>query len=137
MILKDFPASLRQRVRLNINHIKKQPFMVKIIFQYALWTLAALLLGIGYMWMILGSAPEQTDIWSFLVSRLHLWGLMHIGLAIGAIVATFFILLDAFYLKKKWASSGSLFSLRATTLLLIFVFVGTLHYLLEKIWDVI
>jgi Mg2+/Co2+ transporter CorB len=62
---------------------------------------------------------------------------MHIGLAIGAIVATFFILLDAFYLKKKWASSNSLFSLRATALLLIFVVVGTLHYLLEKIWDVI
>jgi hypothetical protein len=27
--------------------------------------------------------------------------------------------------------------LRATALLLIFVVVGTLHYLLEKIWDVI
>lgn len=111
--------------------------MAKVIFHYVLWTLAALILGVGYMWMILGPAPEETDLLSFLFSRLQLWGLMHIGLAIGAIVAALFILFDSLYLKKKCAPSSPKFSVRAIALFLIFLLVGAVHYLLEKPLDLI
>lgn len=105
--------------------------------EYLLWTAAALLLGVGYMHLILGSAPEQTNSLSFLIAKIYFFALLYVGGIVGSILAVLFILVDIFYLKRKWQSSTHFFAIRAISMLFILVVVATLHYLLEKTFDVI
>ncbi|WP_319381730.1 hypothetical protein [Thiomicrorhabdus sp.] len=111
--------------------------MLKRIFEYVLWTIAALLLGIGYMYLILGPAPEETSLVSFTTSKLYFFGMLYVGSIIGAILAVLFILFDVFYLKRKWQQSKHLFLKRVISMLFLLAGVGVLHYLLEKTFDVI
>ncbi|MBN7818747.1 hypothetical protein [Bowmanella yangjiangensis] len=107
------------------------------MLEYLLWAVAALLLGVGYMHLILGSAPEQTSSLSFLIAKIYFLALLYVGGIVGAILAVFFILFDVFYLKRKWQSSTHFFTIRAASMLFILMVVATLHYLLEKTFDVI
>jgi hypothetical protein len=109
----------------------------KTILEYTLWTMAALLLGMGYMYVVLGPPPEPTNIWNFFFGKVYFFGLVRVGLAIGSIVAILFILFSVFLINKKWASSKNKFVVQTVALLLIMVFVATLHYLLEKTMDLI
>lgn len=109
----------------------------KTIWEYALWTMAALLLGMGYMYVVLGPPPEPTNIWNFFFGKVYLFGLVRVGLAIGSIVAILFILFSVFLINKKWASSKNKFVVQTAALLLIMVLVAMLHYLLEKNMDLI
>ncbi|WP_102795829.1 hypothetical protein [Bowmanella denitrificans] len=111
--------------------------MRKSLLEYLPWTLAALLLGVSYMHLILGSAPEQTSSLSFLISQLYLFALLYVGGAVGSILAVLFILFDVFYLQRNWQLSRHFFTIRAISMLFILVVVATLHYLLEKTFDVI
>lgn len=111
--------------------------MLKKILGYVLWALAALFLGIGYMYLILGSAPEETTVVSFIVSKIYFIGLFQVGGIIGAILAVVFIVFDVFYLKKKYEPSKPPLIIRVFSMLVILVVLGTLHYLLEKTFDVI
>lgn len=111
--------------------------MRKSWLEYLLWTIAALLLGVGYMHLILGFAPEQTNSLSFLIAKIYFFALLYVGGIVGAIVAALFVLLDIFYLKKKYQPSTHMFTIRALSMLFILIVVATLHYLLEKTFDVI
>jgi hypothetical protein len=111
--------------------------MLKRVLEYVLWTLAALLLGVGYMYLILGSVPEETTVISFIFSKIYYIGLFQVGGIIGSILAVIFILFDLFYLKRKWQPSKQLFRIRVFSMLGILVVIGVLHYLLEKTFDVI
>ena len=108
------------------------------ILTYLIWTVIALLLGIGYMRILLGpnDAPKE-GLW-YLFHVFYNFGMIHIGLRVGAVIAILFIILDVFYLKKKlknnkWQS----FLTRLLFLLGIAMFVGGIHYILEKVIDVI
>ncbi|GLQ07014.1 hypothetical protein [Sneathiella chinensis] len=111
--------------------------MGKVILEYGLWTMGALLLGIGYMYLVLGSAPEVTNTLSFFISKIYFIGLFHVGGIIGSILAITFILFDALYLKRKSQPSKPRFTIRAISMLLILVILGASHYLLEKVFDVL
>jgi len=111
--------------------------MLKIITEYVLWTIASLFLGVGYMYLLLGPAPEDTDTISFIVSKIYFIGLFQVGGTIGAILAVLFILFDVFYLKGNWQSSPQFFKIRALSMLVILVVLAVVHYLLEKTFDVI
>jgi hypothetical protein len=121
----------------NVRNVTQSNKTRKPILEYALWTMAALLLGIGYMYLILGPTPEETGILSFAFSKIRLFGLLLMGVAIGSILTTLFILLDVYYLKRKWKSSRHIFLIRTTAMLLILLILGALHYLLEKPLNVI
>ncbi|MEZ4970239.1 MAG: hypothetical protein R2814_11420 [Flavobacteriaceae bacterium] len=108
-----------------------------IILEYALWTMAALLLGMGYMYFILGSIPEATNAWNFFLGQIYLFALIRIGLLIGGIVALLFILFDVLYLKRKPIATMNSFLIRVISMLLITGIVGVIHYILEKYLDVI
>lgn len=108
-----------------------------IILEYALWTMAALLLGMGYMYFILGSIPEATNAWNFFLGQIYLFALIRIGLLIGGIVALLFILFDVLYLKRKLIATKNSFLIRVISMLLITGIVGVIHYILEKYLDVI
>jgi len=113
--------------------------ILKQILVYLIWTVIALLIGIGYMRIILGAGPKEETYgyFTFLVELLYNYGLIHVGLIIGSIIALLFILLDIFYLKKKLESNLKSTSIRFITLLVITIVVGVIHYILEKVIDVI
>ncbi|MBN7827966.1 hypothetical protein, partial [Bowmanella dokdonensis] len=61
------------------------------MLEYLIWTIAALLLGMGYMHLILGSAPEETNSLSFLIAKIYVFALLYVGGIVGAILAVLFI----------------------------------------------
>ncbi len=111
----------------------------KLILEYALWTVIALILGIGYMYLlsylIAGPTPEETNFLSFIYSKMLFFGVFFVGGIIGAILAILFILFDLFYLKKKCNLSKYMFLKRGISMLLILVILAFLHYFLEKTLD--
>ncbi|XPV70538.1 MAG: hypothetical protein ACNI25_08120 [Halarcobacter sp.] len=128
-------------MKMNEKNVVQSNKMGKLILEYALWTVIALILGIGYMYLlsylIAGPTPEETSILSFVYSKMHFFGVFFVGGIIGAILAILFILFDLFYLKKKCNSSKYMFLKRGISMLLILVILAFLHYFLEKILDVI
>ena len=113
----------------------------KLILEYTLWTVTALILGICYMYllsyMISGPTPEETSILSFIYSKMHFFGVFFVGGIIGAILAILFILFDLLYLKKKCNLSNYMFLKRVVSMFLILVILALLHYFLEKTLDII
>ncbi|MEW7280356.1 hypothetical protein ABW636_17330 [Aquimarina sp. 2201CG1-2-11] len=111
---------------------------LKQILTYLIWTAIALLLGIGYMRILLGAndAPKE-GLW-YLFHIFYNYGLIHLGLRIGGIIAILFIILDTFYLKKKLINNKIKSTLtRLLSLLVITILVGGIHYILEKVIDII
>jgi len=113
--------------------------MGKLILEYALWTVIALIFGIGYMYLIFltfgGSFEEETNVVSFIYSKMIFFGLLYMGLAIGSILAVLFIILDIFYLKRKLKYFKHKFIIRVFFMLFILAFMSPIHYLLEKTLD--
>jgi len=111
----------------------------KLILEYALWTVIALILGIGYMYLlsylIAGPTPEETNFLFFIYSKMLFFGVFFVGGIIGAILAILFIFFDLFYLKKKCNLSKYMFLKRGISMLLILVVLAFLHYILEKTLD--
>lgn len=118
------------------NNMKRRKWS-KIIWDYAWWTMFALLLGIGYMYLVLGPLPETKNLWDFLFGKIYLFGLLRIGLIIGGIVAILFMLVDVFLINKRQIFGMHKVRVRMLALLIILVFVTTIHYLLEKTIDLI
>ena len=110
---------------------------IKQIVIYLFWTVLSIILGIVYMRFVLGrNDVSEEGLWYLL----HLFfevGLIQVGLWIGAIIASCFILLDAFYLRKKLKNNPKKTVIRLTVLLFITVIVAIVHYILEKVIDVI
>ena len=112
--------------------------ILKQILAYLVWIVVSLLLGIGYMWILLGTVGETSS-----TGFLHLLNLMsnlvlvYVGLIGGSVIALLFILINIFYLKKKLKSNMKSTIIRFFILLVIAIVVGVTHYILEKIVDVI
>lgn len=109
----------------------------KTIKSYLGWTVIALVLGLSYMRMVLGANNTSKEGIGYLWHLFYNWGLVHIGLLIGFVIAFLFILFDVLYLKKKLESNRKLTMIRFGILLLIAIIVAFIHYLLEKVIDVI
>ena len=108
--------------------------IIKQIVTYLMWTLLALLLGIGHMRIVLGAKGHtSTSLLDTIFGLIYDFGLIQIGLRVGAVIAFLFILLDLFYLKKNKKS----INIRLLLLLGIAVMVGVTHYILERVIDII
>ncbi|PHS08597.1 MAG: hypothetical protein COA88_06435 [Kordia sp.] len=112
--------------------------VLKQILAYLIWIVVALLLGIGYMRILLGPAGEPSS-----TGFMHLLNLMsnlvlvYVGLIGGSVIALLFIPIDVFYLKKKLKLNKKSTVIRFILLLVIAIVVGVTHYILEKVVDVI
>ena len=112
---------------------------LKTFKKYVFWTFLSFLLGIGYMLLLIGDLPNDEN-WGglgFLLKVFYLHGIAWVGLAIGAAIAFVFILIDAFLLTKKLTNTVHKSSIRFAVLLAIAVVIAMVHYLLEKVIDVI
>lgn len=110
---------------------------LKQILTYIIWALIALLFGFAHMRFVLGPKTDAKNALKFIYNIFYNWGLIHVGLVIGSIIAVIFILFDVFYFKKKLKNSKKAPIIRFSILFIISVFVGLMHYLLEKVIDVI
>jgi len=126
-------------MKTNEKNVVQSNKMGKLILEYALWTVIALIFGIGYMYLIFltfgGSFEEETNVVSFIYSKMIFFGLLYMGLAIGSILAVLFIILDIFYLKRKLKYFKHKFIIRVFFMLFILAFMSPIHYLLEKTLD--
>ena len=111
--------------------------ILKQILAYITWIMVSLLLGIGYMRIVLGPNNTSNEGISYLLYMLYNWGLLYVGLIIGFVIAFLFILLDVVYLKKKLKKTVKSIITRLVVLLVITVIVGGIHYILEKVIDII
>lgn len=111
--------------------------LLKQLLTYLIWTSLSLLLGMGYMRIVLGANNMPKEGLGYLFHMFYNWGLFHIGLVVGLVIAFLFILLDIFYLKKRFKKKDKLIFARFGTLLTIAIVVVLIHYILEKVIDVI
>lgn len=110
---------------------------LKLILTYLIWTILSLLLGIGYMRLVLGPNDVSEDSWWYLLHLFFDIGLLHVGFWIGVAIGSCFILLDVFYLRKKLKNSPKKTTIKLVTLLAITGLIAIFHYFLEKGIDVI
>ncbi|MBG6130350.1 hypothetical protein IWQ47_001567 [Aquimarina sp. EL_43] len=110
---------------------------LKQIFTYLIWIAVSLILGIVYMRILLGPNKVPSEGLWYLFHIFYNLGLLHIGARIGGVMAFLFIILDVFYLKKKLKNNIQATITRFILLLGIAMIVGVVHYILEKVVDVI
>lgn len=112
---------------------------LKTIFNYLLWIALALLLGLLYIRLLLGTPPNEKEYngWGYVFKLIYTFGLLRVGLIIGTVVAVLFIVMDVFYLKKRLNPYKNTFRLRLLVLFSITLVVAVIHYILEKVIDII
>lgn len=112
---------------------------LKHVLSYLVWIMLSLLLGIGYIRLLLGNLPTDESIGGlgFILKVFYVHGLTLIGLPIGGIIAVLFIIIDRLYLRKKIKTNPKKTIIRIAVLLVITLFVAMVHYVLEKVIDVI
>ncbi|CAM1357983.1 hypothetical protein [Tenacibaculum xiamenense] len=108
---------------------------LKRIEPYFFWIAMSLLLGIGYMRIVLGPNEVSDKGLGYIYHVFYDLGLLYVGSIIGAVIAILFIIVDVFYLKKK--ANTKLKIKRFVAIFLIAMFVAIIHYILEKKIDVI
>ncbi|WP_040281614.1 hypothetical protein [Psychroserpens damuponensis] len=111
--------------------------VIKRIFNYGIWTLIALLLTIGYMRIILGPPPEPSNNFMRMFDWVYSYVFIHVGLIIGSIVTFLFILIDIVFLNRKLEHKANKNLIRLLIMISISIITGGIHYLLEKVIDVI
>lgn len=109
----------------------------KNISAYLFWTLLSLFIGIGYMRLVLGTNTVSEEGLGYLLHLFYDIGMIQVGLWVGSAIAICFVLLDVLYLRKKLKNNPKKAVLRLAVLLSITVLVAIVHYLLEKVIDVI
>ncbi|SHF59599.1 hypothetical protein SAMN05444344_0701 [Tenacibaculum mesophilum] len=89
------------------------------------------------MRIVLGANNIPKEGLGYLAHMFYNWGLVTVGGIVGLVIAVLFILLDVFYLKKKLKNKGKLISIQFGVLMIVTAFVIVVHYLLEKVIDII
>ncbi len=107
------------------------------IWTYLIWVLLAFLIAFVYMRIILGTSPEPSSDFMRVLDFIYEYAFLHVGAIIGAIISVLFILIDVFYLNKKLRNASHPVLIRFSMLLSISVVIGVIHYILEKVIDVI
>ncbi|RLK00446.1 hypothetical protein [Tenacibaculum discolor] len=111
--------------------------ILKQIATYTLWAIVSIVLGITYMRIVLGANNMPKEGLGYLAHMFYNWGLFHIGLVVGLVITFLLILLDVFYLKKKFKKKGKLIIVQFGALFIITIVVAIIHYVLEKVIDII
>uniref|UniRef100_UPI00404B3366 hypothetical protein n=1 Tax=Gelidibacter sp. TaxID=2018083 RepID=UPI00404B3366 len=109
----------------------------KRLLGYIIWVVAAFLLAFIYVRIILGAKPVSSSFLMQMFGWFYEFAFLRLGLIIGSIVSLLFILIDVFYLKRKLAFVVNSTLIRLFALAFITLIIGIIHYVLEKVIDVI
>ena len=112
--------------------------ILKQVLAYLFWIAISFIAAFGYIRIILGPEPDSgSSILAFLFLLIRNVIIVKFVPIIGSIIALVFILIDIFYLKKKLKSNIKSTGIRFILLLVITLVVAIIHYILEKVIDVI
>jgi hypothetical protein len=111
--------------------------ILKLITNYLIWILLAFLLAFIYVRIILGVKPVSSSFLMQMFGWFYEFAFLRLGLIIGSIVSLLFILIDVFYLKRKLAFVVNSTLIRLFVLAFITLITGIIHYVLEKVIDII
>ena len=125
---------MRKIKKCNTNLFMK---ILKQILNYLVWLLIAFIAAFIYTRIILGTKPEPSIGFLKLFDWTYNVALFQISLIIGCTIGLLYIFFDVFYLNRKLKGNKKSTFIRFLALLIITVFVGTTHYILEKVIDVI
>ncbi len=110
---------------------------LKQILTYVFWTIFSLLAGVVYMRIVLGPKPEPSTGFLKMFDWAYDVALIQVGFIIGGIIALLYILLDVLYLKQKLKNHSKKTIIRFLMIIVITAIVGTIHYIFEKVIDII
>lgn len=113
-----------------------------LALSYLPWIFLSLASGLTYLRLLAGPNP---------VPKKGLWYIMHmfikisylrLGVCMGGVIALIFIVTDIYFIKPKIGTSLNISTWQATALrilclLAITIIVAVVHYVLEKVIDVI
>lgn len=111
--------------------------ILKRVITYSIWTIIAFIFAIGYTLIILRFKPKIKGNLQFLIDLFYMYGFIYIGSIIGSIIGALFIITDAVYLNKRLKNNKNPTMIRLTIIAAITITVGIIHYILEKVIDVI
>ena len=116
-----------------------KPKLRKPLLFYTTWILIALVLGLVYTKLLVGDLPSDDSYGGLgvLLRVFYNYSLLYIGLSIGGIIAILFVLLEVLYLCKVLEYSFKNRVFRFGIVVCITLLVGALHYVLEKVIDII
>lgn len=95
------------------------------------------MLGICYMRILVGPFNITKEGIGYILYIFYNLGLFYVGLAVGIVIALFFILFDFLCLKKKLQNNKNAMLVRLGFLFFIATIVAGTHFLLEKVIDII
>jgi len=112
--------------------------LLKQLLSYICWIIIATLFAYGYMFLIFGPMPEPSDGFFDMIGFIvyHV-ALLRVGPIIAGIIAILYLLVDIFYLQKKLKEHSKKRVIRFLVMLFITIVVGIVHYMLEKVIDII
>lgn len=91
------------------------------------------------MRIVLGKIPDEESYngFGFFLNLFYSYGIIYVGSIIGTIIALLFIITDVFILKNRLDNNLKSLVIRIVVLFGIAFFVGIIHYLFEKVLDII
>lgn len=112
--------------------------ILKQILNYLFWIAMSFTSAYGYMWILIGPTTNTSNGFIALFEALiYFFVMIKVVPIIGSIIAFLYILIDIFYLKKKLENNSKRIIIRFLMIILITLLVGIIHYILEKVIDVI
>ncbi|PHR72857.1 MAG: hypothetical protein COA67_03915 [Lutibacter sp.] len=112
--------------------------ILKQFLAYLFWIGVSFIAAFGYIRIILGPEPgTKSGFLAFLYLLIRNAIIVELVPIIGSIIAVLYILTDVFYLKKKLKNNLKGIIIRFISIIVITLAVGVIHYLLEKVIDVI
>lgn len=89
------------------------------------------------MRIILGARQEPSLGFNCFLDLLYEYPFFYIGAMIACVIASLFIITDVFYLNKKLKNVKNSTRIRFLIIVILMIILGTLHYFLERVADVI
>ena len=110
---------------------------VSRILNYIGWALLAFLIAFVYTRIILGAKPDPSTGLMKVLDFIYKYAFVYMGAIIGSIIATLYILVDVLYLSKRLKNTAHSTIIRLLIVITISIIVGTTHYMLERVVDII
>ncbi|WP_415374710.1 hypothetical protein [Patiriisocius sp. Uisw_017] len=89
------------------------------------------------MRIILEARQEPSLGFNYFLDLFYEYAFFHIGAMIGCVIALLFIIADVFYFNKKLKNVKDSTLIRFIIIVILTIILGILHYVLEKVADVI
>ncbi len=108
--------------------------ILKILFNYILWAITCVLLGMLSVRIELGKPPKDATGFLAIFNGLDSFIIFYVGGILGLIAFGFFILINQFYINKRIKAKNK-FMFRVTTILILTLSIKVVHYILEFVLD--